>query len=186
MVRFVQWGRTFGLNSASGSWKLDQQGNAADQLGQSPLRPGSVFNFFRPGYVPPSTALATSQQVAPEFQIVNESTVGGYLNYMQDRIRNGFNVDSSGVPEHTYNSYTRDITASYTAELALVLDTTALVNRLNLLMCAGQLSAATRTLMINALNATTVTASSSANARLDRVCGAVLMVLASPEYLVQK
>ena len=186
MVRFVQWGRTFGLNSAAGSWKLDQQGSAADQLGQSPLRSASVFNFFRPGYVPPSTALATSQQVAPEFQIVNESTVGGYLNYMQDRIRNGFNVDSAGVPEHTYNSNTRDITASYTAELALVLDATALVNRLNLLMCAGQLSAGTRTLMINALNATSVTAASSASAKLDRVCGAVLMVLASPEYLVQK
>ena len=186
MVRFVQWGRTFGLNSAAGSWKLDQQGSAGDQLGQSPLRPGSVFSFFRPGYVPPSTALAAAQQVAPEFQIVNESTVGGYLNYMQDRIRNGFNVDSPGVPEHTYNSYTRDITASYTAELALVLDTTALVNRLNLLMCAGQLSAATRTLMINALNATPLTAASSASARLDRVCGAVLMVLASTEYLVQK
>ena len=186
MVRFVQWGRTFGLNSAAGSWKLDQQGSAGDQLGQSPLRPGSVFNFFRPGYVPPSTALAAAQQVAPEFQIVNESTVGGYLNYMQDRIRNGFNVDSPGVPEHTYNSYTRDITASYTAELALVLDTTALVNRLDLLMCAGQLSAATRTLMINALNATPLTAASPASAKLDRVCGAVLMVLASTEYLVQK
>ncbi|OYZ83489.1 MAG: hypothetical protein B7X59_08575 [Polaromonas sp. 39-63-203] len=186
MVRLVQWGRTFGLNSAAGSWKMDQQSSAADQLGQSPLRSASVFNFFRPGYVPPSTALATSQQVAPEFQIVNESTVGGYLNFMQDRIRYGFNVDSPGVPEHTYNTYSRDITASYTAELALVLDTTALVNRLNLLLCAGQLSAATRTLMINALNATSVTATSTAATKLDRVCAAVLMVLASPEYLVQK
>lgn len=186
MVRLVQWGRTFGLNSAAGSWKMDQQSNAADQLGQSPLRSASVFNFFRPGYVPPSTALAASQQVAPEFQIVNESTVGGYLNFMQDRIRYGFNVDSPGVPEHTYNTYSRDITASYTAELALVLDTTALVNRLNLLLCAGQLSAATRSLMINALNATPVTATSTAATKLDRVCAAVLMVLASPEYLVQK
>jgi hypothetical protein len=105
---------------------------------------------------------------------------------MQDRIRYGFNVDSPGVPEHTYNTYSRDITASYTAELALVLDTTALVNRLNLLLCAGQLSAATRTLMINALNATSVTATSTAATKLDRVCAAVLMVLASPEYLVQK
>ena len=186
MVRFVQWGRSFGLNSAAGSWKLDQQGGAGDQLGQSPLRPASVFNFFRPGYVPPSTALATLQQLAPEFQIVNESTVGGYLNYMQDCIRNGFNIDSAGVPEHTYTSYTRDITASYTAELALVLDATALVNRLNLLLCAGQLSDSTRTLMTRALNATPLTAASSASARLDRVCGAVLMVMASPEYLVQK
>ena len=192
MVRLVQWGRTFGLTSKAGSWKLDEQGNPSDQLGQSPLRPGSVFNFFRPGYVPPSTALAASQQVAPEFQIVNESTVGGYLNYMQDRIRYGFNIDSPTVAEHTYNTYSRDITASYAAELLLVADVPALVNRLNLLMCAGQLSASTRTLMTSALSATalpTLTASNAQavlDARLNRICAGVLMVMASAEYLVQK
>ena len=192
MVRFVQWGRTFGLTSKAGSWKLDEQGNPSDQLGQSPLRPGSVFNFFRPGYVPPSTALAASQQVAPEFQIVNESSVGGYLNYMQDRIRYGFNIDSPAVAEHTYNSYSRDITASYAAELLLVADVPALVNRLNLLMCAGQLSASTRTLMTSALSTTALPAPTATNAqavtdaRLNRICAGVLMVLASAEYLVQK
>jgi uncharacterized protein (DUF1800 family) len=192
MVRFVQWGRSFGLKSAAGSWKLDEQGSTTDQLGQSPLRPGSVFNFFRPGYVPPSTALAASQQVAPEFQIVNESTVGAYLNYMQDRIRYGFNIDSPGVPEHTYNTYSRDITASYTAELALVADVPALVNRLNLVMCAGQLSANTRALMTTALTAmalptpTATNAQAVTDAKLNRVCAGVLMVLASAEYLIQK
>ena len=192
MVRLVQWGRTFGLTSKAGSWKLDEQGNPSDQLGQSPLRPGSVFNFFRPGYVPPSTALAASQQVAPEFQIVNESTVGGYLNYMQDRIRYGFNIDSPTVAEHTYNTYSRDITASYAAELLLVADVPALVNRLNLLMCAGQLSASTRTLMTSALSATALPTPTASNAqavldaRLNRICAGVLMVMASAEYLVQK
>ena len=185
MVRFVQWGRSFGLDSATGSWKLDQQGNS-DQLGQSPLRAPSVFNFYRPGYVPPSTAIATAGQVAPEFQMVNETTVGAYLNYMQDRIRNGFNIDSPGLPEHNYTGYVRDITAPYTAELALVLDPPALVRRLSLILCAGQLTATTQTLIVNALNATTLTAASSANARLDRVCSAVLLVLASADYLIQK
>ena len=192
MVRLVQWGRTFGLTSKAGSWKLDEQGNPSDQLGQSPLRPGSVFNFFRPGYVPPSTALAASQQVAPEFQIVNESTVGGYLNYMQDRIRYGFNIDSPTVAEHTYNTYSRDITASYAAELLVVADVPALVNRLNLLMCAGQLSASTRTLVTSALSATALPTPTASNAqavldaRLNRICAGVLMVMASAEYLVQK
>ena len=192
MVRLVQWGRTFGLTSKAGSWKLDEQGNPSDQLGQSPLRPGSVFNFFRPGYVPPSTALAASQQVAPEFQIVNESSVGGYLNYMQDRIRYGFNIDSPAVAQHTYNNYSRDITASYAAELLVVADVTALVNRLNLLMCAGQLSVSTRTLMTTALGATTLPTPNASNAqavldaKLNRICAGVLMVMASAEYLIQK
>ena len=35
-----------------------------DQLSQSPLRSPSVFNFFRPGYVPPGTALSASKTPA--------------------------------------------------------------------------------------------------------------------------
>jgi uncharacterized protein (DUF1800 family) len=185
MVRFVQWGRTCGLESAAGSWKLDDLSDAG-RLGQNPLRAPSVFNFFRPGYVPPSTAIAAANQVAPEFQIVNETTVGAYLNYMQDRIRYGIYVDTPAIPEHNYINYVPDIAASYSGELALVLDTTALVKRLNLLMCAGQLSADTQNRMIAALNATNINAASSADAKLNRVCAAVLMVLASPEYLIQK
>jgi uncharacterized protein (DUF1800 family) len=186
MVRFVQWGRTFGLDSIAGTWKLDQQSNPGEQLGQSPLRPTSVFNFFRPGYIPPSTVLATNGQVAPEFQIVNETTVGTWLNFMQDRIRNGFYVDAPTVPQHTYSGYVPDLVASYAAELPLAPDAAALMARLNLLMCAGQLPAASVSRMVAALNATPVTASSSIAAKLDRICAGVLMVLASTEYLVQK
>ncbi|WHZ10097.1 MAG: hypothetical protein OJF60_000536 [Burkholderiaceae bacterium] len=186
MLRFVQWGRTFGLESARGSWKLDDQSNTSYALGQSPLRAPSVFNYFRPGYVPPSTAMAANHQVAPEFQLANESTVGAYLNYMQDRIRNGFRVDSPEVPQHTYSSYVKDIYASYANELPLATDAAALVRRLNLLLTAGQLNANTQNQMVNALNATAVTASSADSARLDRICAGVLMVIASGEYLVQK
>jgi uncharacterized protein (DUF1800 family) len=171
MVRLVQWARTFGVTSTSGSWKIGDQSDAGSRLGQSPLRAPSVFNFFRPGYVPPSTAL-TAGKVAPEFQLVNESSVGGYLNFMMGVVDTGFN---SG-----------DIKAAYTSELALVTDATALVQRLNLLLCAGQLSAATQSLIVTALQATPVTATSSATTQRNRVCAAVLMVMASAEYLIQK
>jgi len=187
MLRFVQWGRTFGIRSAAGRWKIGDLSNPATQLGQSPLRPPSVFNFFRPGYVPPSTALAVSKAVAPEFQIVNESSVGGYLNYMQGVIRNGVYVNAPDQPNagsNASNGY--DITAAYAAELALVTDAAALVRRLALLLCADQLSASTQTLIVNALNATPVTAASTDAVKLNRVAAAVLMVMASAEYLVQK
>ena len=187
MLRLVQWGRTFGIASAKGSWKIGDLSNPATQLGQSPLRPASVFNFFRPGYVPPSTALAASQTPAPEFQLVNESTVGGYLNYMQNVIRNGIFVNAPDVANNTSNAANGfDITATYTAELALALDATALVKRVVLLLCAAQMSAANQTLIVNALNATPLTAASTDSARRDRVAAAVLLVMASSEYLVQK
>ena len=177
MLRLVQWLRTFNVTSAAGTWKIWNTSNAADSLGQSPLRSPSVFNFFRPGYVPPSTVAPpatglSAGKVAPEFQIVNESSVGGYLNLMMNVIDTGFN---SG-----------DIKAAYTTELTLVLDPTALVQRLNLLMAAGQLSAGTVSTIVTALSGVNVTASSSAAIKRNRVCAAVLMVMASVEYLVQK
>ena len=187
MVRFVQWARTFGVTSARGSWKIGSLSNPGNQLGQSPLRAPSVFNYFRPGYVPPSTALSVSKTPAPEFQLVNESGVGGYLNYMQGVIRNGIYVnapDQPGIGSNSTNGY--DITASYNAELALALDAAALVARLTLLLCAGQLSTANQTLIVNALNATPLTATSTDSAKRDRVAAAILLVMASSEYLIQK
>ena len=187
IVRFVQWGRSFGFDSASGGWKMFETSSASEKLGQSPLRSPSVFNFFRPGFVPPGTALAASKTTAPEFQLVNESTVGGYLNYMQQVMEVGLFVASPpGDPNPFKGPYVQDITASFAAEVAIAADAAALVARLNLVLCAGRLSAATSALMVTALNATPITASSPNDQKLNRVRGATLMVLACAEYLIQK
>ena len=187
IVRLVQWGRSFGITSARGSWKIGDLSNPATQLGQSPLRSPSVFNFFRPGYVPPSTALSARLTPAPEFQLVNESSVGGYLNYLQVAIRNGIFVNAPDLPNaasSATNGY--DITAAYSVELPLAGDAQGLVKRLGLMLCAGQLSDASQTLIVNALNATPITAASSDSAKRDRVAAAVFLVMASADYLIQK
>ena len=170
MLRLVQWGRSFGPVSSSGLWKIGNRSDAAGSLGQSPLRSPSVFNFFRPGYVPPSSAVASAGMVAPEFQLVNETSVGGYLNYMQNTV----------IPRNS-----QDVNASYTAELALAPDPGALVRRLNLLLAANQLSPATVNVIATALGTTVTSTSSEAN-KLARVYAAVLMVMAAPDYLIQK
>ncbi len=178
MVRLVQWARTFGVSSAAGTWKVGDLSNPGTQLGQSPLRSPSVFNFFRPGYVPPGTSL-TGGRVAPEFQLVNESSVGGYLNYLMNSvIDRGINGNS-------------DMKAAYTAELALAASNppTALVARLNLLLCAGQLSsstAATITTAVGNMAGTVSNTTTTATNLRNRVCAAVLMVMASADYLIQK
>lgn len=172
MLRLVQWGRTCGIASATDTWKIENLSDASSELGQSPLRSPSVFNFFRPGYVPPSTAIASNKLVAPEFQLVNESSVGGYLNFMQNRLSNGFD--------------NKDVMASYAAEKALVLDPAALVRRLNLVLTGNQLQPATVNLITTALATPNLTAASSDGAKLNRICAAVLLVMGSPEYLVQK
>lgn len=186
MLRFIQWARSFSVTSAAGSWKIFDLSNGGTQLGQSPLRSPSVFNYFRPGYVPPGTDMAAADATAPEFQLVNETSVGGYLNFMQGVIERGINCPNPAVPQAAYNNYAYDVRANYSRELALVTDAAALVDHLNLVLAAGRLSPATRTTMVNALQATTVTASSSADVKNRRVWAAIFMVMACPEYLIQK
>ncbi|MCI4440845.1 DUF1800 family protein [Tibeticola sp.] len=172
MLRFIQWAQSFGARSKTGTWKLGDLSDPATRLGQSPLRAPSVFNFFRPGYVPPGTAMAQAQATAPEFQIVTESSVGGYLNFMQGVVRNGL--------------LNGDLSASYAEELALVADADALLRHVALVLAAAQVSEANHALMRSALEATPVTASSSDAAKLNRVAAAVFMTMASADYLVQR
>ncbi|MCU0926051.1 MAG: DUF1800 domain-containing protein [Hydrogenophaga sp.] len=180
MVRFIQWGRTFGVRSASNTWRLGDLSGASNQLGQSPLRSPSVFNFFRPGYVPPSTSLAVAGATAPEFQIVNETSVGGWLNFMQGVIERGLLITNNVA----------DIAPDYSRELALVNDAAALVDHVCLSLAAGQISQTSRAVMVTALNATplptTGTAANIELARRRRVFAAIFMVMGCPEYLVQK
>ncbi|MCX7255738.1 MAG: DUF1800 domain-containing protein [Polaromonas sp.] len=187
MLRLIQWARTFGASSAAGSWKIFDTNNVDSKLGQSPLRAPSVFNYFRPGFIPPGTVMATEKATAPEFQLVNEITVGVYLNYMQGVIRYGISCPKPTVPEAAYASpYVPDVVASYAQEQLLVTNAAALVAHLGLVLCAGQLSATTQTLIVKALNATPVTTASTSTVKLERIAGAVLMVMASAEYLIQK
>jgi len=174
MVRLTQWARTFGVTSTNGGWQIPDQSNPGTNLGQSPLRSPSVFNFYRPGFVPSSTTLNPGT-VVPEFQILNESSSGGYLNFIMSTISAGIGPNNP-----------RDMKASYAAELALVTDAAALVKRVCLLLSAGQVSAANQLAIVNALANTPVTATSSAATKSNRVYAAVLMVMACAQYLVQK
>lgn len=173
MLRFVQWGRTFGAASTSGNWRIGNLSDLVSGLGQSALRSPSVFNFFRPGYVPANTAIATNSLVAPEFQLINESSTPGYVNFMTSAIG-------------STNGVGGDVKAAYTSELAIAHDSTALLDRICLLLAANQITDATKATIKTALDATTVTQTSTTAEKQRRVYMAVLLVMASPDYLVQK
>jgi len=166
VLRFVQWARTFGVTSPSDAWAVGDTSNPSSRLGQSPLRSPSVFNFFRPGYLPPDSALGTNAVTAPEFQLCNETTVAGYLNFMQSVIQNGIG----------------DLKPDYTVYLTLANDAAALVTRFNLLLAGGRLGADTQATLVSAVSTITATTDTG---RLNRVRAAILLVMAAPEYLIQ-
>lgn len=188
-VRLLQWARTFGLRSKAGSWKFGiAYGDPAYDFGQRLFWSPSVFNFFRPGFVPPGTALAATGSTAPEFQIVNEASVAQYANALTQLVLDGpwvFAPDrrdnDQAVPSP--QSGVGDMVPDYSREIAIAHDPAALLDRLNLLLCAGQLSSATRARLATALDAWPT---GTERDRRSRVAQAVLAIMLCPEYLVQK
>lgn len=173
ILRLAQWARSFGASSKSGNWTVADTRDAAGRLSQSPLRAPSVFNFFRPGYVPAGSQTAASAMVAPELQLVNESTAPAYVNFMQRVIAGQEWVTS-------------DLAVTYADEVAIAHDSTRLLDRLDLLLAAGQLSPESRAAIKGALDAAVVSEASDSATKLRRVHTAVLLVMAAPEYLVQR
>jgi len=169
VLRFTAWARAFGVTSPSGDWKLGNLSDPSTRLGQSPGRSSSVFNFYRPGYVPPNTSLAAGSLVAPELQITTETSVAGYLNFMQSVVGNL--AGTTGT----------DLVVDYTALLAMANDTNALAGEVELILAANRLSASSRTLIRNALGQMPITTTANL---LDRVKVAVMLTLASPESMV--
>jgi hypothetical protein len=170
VVRFVSWARSVGLHSDSGAYQMYDLSRSDTGLGQSPLRSPSVFNFYRPGYTPPHTDIARAGRQAPEFQIHDETSAAGYLNFLQWAIRWGYN----------------DVKPTYAALLPFAHDLPALVRWLDLHLAAGQLSPETCAIIETALASKEVAATSGDAEKLDLLASACLLVMSSPEYLVQK
>jgi uncharacterized protein (DUF1800 family) len=170
IVRFIQWARTAEVASDNEEYEIEDLSDTDTMLGQSPLRSPSVFNFFRPGYVPPNTEIATAGKLAPEFQLHNETSSAGYINFMQ-------RVTRSGI---------QDVRPTYAALLPIAHDVPAVIDWLDLRLTANQLSSETRGVLTTALRSFGVTASSSSSAKLDMLAAGCFLVLISPEYLVQK
>ena len=174
ILRLAQWGRTFGIHSASGNWWMDATSSPIWALGQSPLRAPSVFNFFRPGYVPPNTALATQQLGSPELQIINESTAAAYINFMVNTVEKGLQY---------WDTRTYDLTADYTQALLDSQNLPRFLATLNLTLAANRISTTTLARMQTALAAMPFTTRPQ---QLQRVYSALVLVLCCPEYLVQQ
>lgn len=168
MMRFLNWGRAYSATSPNGKWEIGDLSSSASALAQSPAHSPSVFNFFRPGYVPGNSGLSKNGLVGPEFQITNESSVSAYINYMQRAI------SGQGVG---------DVRADYSTLTSIATDSSALLDEINLVIAAGQISKPTLITLTDAINTIPVTTTAG---KLNRVYAALTLVMASPEYIAQK
>lgn len=175
ILRFAHWMRSFNATSVSGRYKILGTDDPATSLGMTVLRSPSVFNFYRPGYVPPQTPIADANLVSPEMQITHQTSVAGYLNSMLATIEIG-------------GGFNYDIKTDFPYSLTLADDTQALINHVDLLLTHGAMSVSLNQLIADAVD--TIVLSQGGSERqaqlLKRVQIAVTLAMSSPEYIVQK
>ena len=138
--------------------------------GQNVLGAPSVFNFFRPDYAP-AGAVATAGLTAPELQLWTENTIMASTNMLNAHVQ-----DAQTGGERTY--------LDLTTELALVTQPTKLVDRLDLLLTNGSMSASLRETLLTHLADPSFP--NTSDGRQGKLRDAISLVINSPEYLVQK
>jgi len=178
VLKFVHWARAFELSNvkAANEGRLYDTSDPSDRLAQHPFRSPSVFNFYRPGFVAPGTVSGEAGLNAPELQIVTEGASTGYINFMTEYI-----MDRTGSRDGE-DSFVPDYSDAY----ALADDAEAMVDFLDILMTAGQMSAAVRSDVVDAVSALEISAeqNEAMSDRYKRIHIAVLMIANSPAYAV--
>lgn len=141
-------------------------------FGQRPLGADTVFNFFQPDYRQPG-ALSDAGLYAPEFQILNESTIVSTANRLH---------------QYGYDSYIGMGSPPNNRPLLNIAPLTSLgsnyagmVEEVNRRMLYGTMSATTRTALTNAVTFMDGGTSTSQRAR-----SIIYLVALSPEYAIQR
>jgi len=171
VLRLTAWIRAFSVKSTSGNYNVFFTDDPSSGIGQAPFRSPSVFNFYRPGYVPPNTGAATAGLVVPEMQITSETSASSYINFVE------------GMAILGGAGFLNDLTADYQAERAIADDVDALVNRMDERLTYGTMSANTKALAREAVASVPL---STFDARGNRVRLALLFTMASPDFIVQR
>jgi uncharacterized protein (DUF1800 family) len=187
VMRLTAYLRAFDATSDSGRFLIGTTDSVETSLGQTPMRAPSVFNFFRPGFVPQGTRSGDQNLAVPEMQITDESSVVGYTNFMRNAVQNG--VGLRGLDNAAPRN---DVQINMAPLLALAGEPAELVALVDERLTYGQMNADLKAAIEAAVASVAVPAPNGSNqanidtARTNRVRIALTLAVASPEYVIQK
>jgi uncharacterized protein (DUF1800 family) len=176
LLRYTEWARAFTAQSRNASYDTGSTEDPIYGLGEMWLRSPTVFNWFSPGYTPPGTPIATANLLAPEMQITNVSTVVGFINFMQSAI-------GSSATQGP------DVFSNYDEEIRLASTPDQLMDRINLLLMAGQMSNSLYTQIESAVTSIPIPSGDQTAidaALLSRVQTAIYLTIASPDFAAEQ
>ena len=184
LVRFTHLMKAFNASTPSGKVWGDAD-YIMEPLKQSLFASPSVFNFFLPTYQP-NGPIADAGLVAPEFQLHNSATSILYINRSNawswgELLEHGSvanpDPEEIGVLEWSEND---NLSLNLTDEYALVNNPSALVDRLNLILCHGNLSTRTKDIIVNTIS------QYDPDEPGDIIATALYLLMISPDYVIQK
>lgn len=191
LLRFTHMMRAFNAKSLTGQWPIGIT-DASNTLNQTAMRAPSVFNFYRPGYSPANTPVSRAGMVAPEMQIIQESSVAGYADYL-DRFVGATSIAGVGlgnkIPNPNKNGPdVREIQFDLKPFIQVASNPDDLIDLIDTVMLNGQLQMDTRMAMKNALLTVKPKRQNDDMQRVyrERVSLALYMALLSTDYLVLK
>lgn len=173
------------------TWKMGYtDSDATYNLGQSPMSANTVFNFFFPNYAFPG-ALSAAGLTTPEFQLTSDTSVVLQMNFLQAGILgNGNNTNGLSSFSTGNGAIVLDLSPWMKTNYTSGVNVPVLVDNLNTLLLAGQLSAAAKTNIINYVTNTAnfsyTTPIPTATQMRDRVRAVVHLLTASPDFTIQK
>ncbi len=129
----------------------------AVDMKQEPLNSPSVFNFYHPTFVIPTTTL-----LGPEFELFNTSTTITRANFVNDAV---------------YGTIGKSMSTDLSYYLTFASSPDQLVDRMNQLMMHGGMSSEMRSELVNAL--------SGINDNTRRVQAALYLIASSSQYQVE-
>jgi hypothetical protein len=151
--------------------------NAASLAAQQILGAPSVFNFFLPSFAPQGPVSNTGL-IAPEFQIFTENVVISTASELNFQIR--LSKNATGDPTQLYSSV-----LILDEELTWAINPEQMLDKLNLILLNGEMSTELRGIIMDHLNSGALPNSGDEVLRA-KLEDAILLIVNSPDYLIQK
>ncbi|MCL4787429.1 MAG: DUF1800 family protein [Verrucomicrobia bacterium] len=182
--------RSGGVTVRYSTWSMNYTDTGtSSSLLQTPLNSPTVFNFFFPDYKFPGL-LAAAGLTTPEFQLTSDTSAVLQMNYLANGIfNNGSNTNGLSSFASGNGAIMLDFSPWMTPALTADAGIPTLVDALNSLLCAGQLSPAAKTIIVNYVaNPRFPYASPTpTHAQMrDRVRAVVHLIVTSPDFTIQR
>jgi len=186
VVRFTQFNKAFNTTNNSGRYWFIDRWWIGEEMKQSVMHSPSVFNFFQQDFTP-NGIINNNNLVAPEFKILDSNTGINWINSIDGGLLwQPMWVEATPDPNEPwlYNGPNDEVSYDLSDEILIynVQGFSPLIDRLNLILCNGQLEDSTKNIILNAMNQLETVWGGIDSEYAVKLC--IYYILSSPDYVI--